>query len=189
MIEGILIGFLIYSFILTCVLLYKEQSSYFIIEWIDVIASGIFAWIIFLFFEILKLFIKKFNIEMKRREKQHRPISYAKAKKIIFKAIRIYKKYCPDGEENIFIADKTPYRYQDFYRKDIVNLKELKMNRARYEHFNRKADRLFRNQYDLAVEIIEDIGILLTDENFHLYADEELDVDRYKMLKYKIYVL
>lgn len=53
----------------------------------------------------------------------------------------------------------------------------------------RKADRLFRNQYDLAVEIIEDIGILLTDENFHLYADEELEFDREKMLKYKIYVL
>lgn len=77
MIKGIIIGLLIYSFINTIVVIYKDCSRYFIVEALDCIVAGPFLWIIM-------FFIKIFNINFEKQlNKNPKPKNKAKIKRIV----------------------------------------------------------------------------------------------------------
>lgn len=77
MIKGIIIGLLIYSFINTVIVIYKDCSSYFIVEALDFIVAGPFLWIIM-------FFIKIFNINFEKQlNKNPKPKNKAKIKRIV----------------------------------------------------------------------------------------------------------
>ena len=83
---GILIGMLIYSFILTLVTIYKDNSSYFMVGDLDVIVAGPLMWVILI---IGYLFVRPFYTLIKEKNKNKKSKVYKqKSKKYIQKVVK-----------------------------------------------------------------------------------------------------
>ena len=98
--QGFLIGVFIYSFILTIVLLYKDNSSYYDVETIDLIVSGPITWVLMLIFYIIRSILKL----IPKKEKPKKPYK-KKDKKYIAKVVKkIVKIYRTKKNHNDYIS-------------------------------------------------------------------------------------
>lgn len=69
----VIITILIYSLILTIITLYKDSSSYYIVETIDIIIAGPVCWIVCLILFLIKPIVKP--LMKKRKVKPYSPKS------------------------------------------------------------------------------------------------------------------
>jgi hypothetical protein len=172
MIKGILIGILIYSFILTVVALYKDSSSYFMLEVIDVIAAGPVCWILDLSCIIIKKIFGK-KIQAHLHEKQRRPY-VPKTKKYIQKTVKkivsIYKK----SKRKYYFDFKL---MQSFDCDIIEGWKGLLIKKPRNERINNKFSKLMYHQDDDTIEELKNYFNIMT-------VEEMKEVDSYRIDKY-----
>ena len=102
--QGFLIGVFIYSFILTIVLLYKDNSSYYDIETIDLIVSGPITWVLLLIFYIIRSILKLFS----KKEKPKKPYKKKDSKLCTLQAAVIWDILYDNGLK--LICDRSPYK-------------------------------------------------------------------------------
>lgn len=165
MIKGILIGMLIYSFILTVVTIYKDNSGYFIVDTIDVIAAGPFAWLLMLIFTIVRAVISAIIPKDKRQSKKREyvPKNSAYIERITKKIVRIYKKVKVKQwhEVNYFSFEHRSvfYNYNNVEGWNILMVKK-----PRYEGINRKFESLMYNQKEDVVKELEKYFVPVTKE-------------------------
>lgn len=175
MIKGILIGILIYSFILTMVALYRDNSRYshFTIEKTDAIMIGPICWLLVLFCVIIKILFGK-KIEAYSDKKQRRPY-VPKTKKYIQKTVKkiisIYKK---SKEKNYFDFKLIGSEF-DYYI--IKGWKDLLVKKTRNERINNKFSKLMYHQDNDTIEELKNYFDIVTIEEM-----KEMDcyeIDRY----------
>lgn len=170
MIKGILIGILIYSFILTVVALYKDSSSYFMLEGIDVIAAGPVCWILALCLIVIKKLLGK-KIETYRNKKQKRPYvpkSQKYVQKTIKKIISIYKKS----------KEKYYFDFDIMYSDDgIEGWKSLLIEKPRNERINNKFYKLMFHQKDDVIKELKNYFNIMT-------IEEMKEINSYEVNRY-----
>lgn len=144
MIKGFILGIFIYSLILTIVTLYKDNSEYFSVEDLDIIVAGPVAWILILFFILIKKVLKTVNYTPKKKQRKERDLKYIT--KVVRKIVKNYskKKYHSD----FFDFNMC---FGVFNCNDIEGWKKLEVLRARNERINKKFDDLMHKQHDETV--------------------------------------
>lgn len=137
----VIITILIYSLILTIVTLYKDSSSYYMAETLDIIIAGPVCWVLCLILFLIKPIVKPL---MKKREaKSYNPKSKKYIEHIISKVIKNYRKHSRYDELFDF-----SFRQGEFSCNDIEGWGRLLVNKPIYEQLNRKFERLMYNQKD-----------------------------------------
>lgn len=137
----VIITILIYSLILTIVTLYKDSSSYYIVETIDIIIAGPVCWIICLILFLIKPIAKP--IMKNRKTKPYSPKSKKYIERIVSKVVKNYRKHSNYDELFDF-----SFRHGEFNCNDIEGWGRLLVNRPLYEQLNRKFEHLMYNQKD-----------------------------------------
>lgn len=165
MIKGILIGILIYSFILTVVTIYKDNSGYFTVDTIDVIAAGPFAWLLMLIFTIIRAVISAIIPKDKRQSKKREyvPKNSAYIERVTKKIVRIYKKVevKQRHEVNYFSFEHRSVFYN---YNNVEGWNKLMVKNPRYEGINRKFESLMYNQKEDVVKELEKYFVPVTKE-------------------------
>lgn len=158
-VTGLCVGIIIYSIILTIIFLYKDISSYYDSEGIDLIISGPIAWILIAFcYFIVRPIVKKLP------DKSHKEKPYKmKNKKYIHK---IAKKVIANAKKN-----KLNDRWFDLtrdlketYYDDYYGLLGLLVEKPKYEWLNKKYSRLVFHQKEDLVNEIKQYMIPVTEE-------------------------
>ena len=145
----VIITILIYSLILTIVTLYKDSSSYYIVETIDVIIAGPVCWIICLILFLIKPIVKP--LMKKRKVKPYSPKSKKYIEQIVSKIVKNYRKHSNYDELFDF-----SFKQGEFNCNDIEGWGRLLVNRPINEQLNRKFEHLMYNQKDdTLVELIK----------------------------------
>lgn len=150
-----LITVLIYSLILTIINIYKDNSSYFVVESLDVIMAGPVMWIFLLLLIILKpvlKFIKSKNVAKKEWEnKDQKYIA-----KIVKHIINQYKKKSYTDDFFDF------YMYSGEYNvNDIEGWTRLLNKKAKNELLNNKFCKLMHNQKEETIAELKKYCLLL----------------------------
>ena len=155
---GILIGILIYSLILSIITLYKDNSSYFIVETLDIIIAGPCLWIIMLILAIIRPIYRHFYKEKESTPYESKSDKYIE--KIVRKIVKIYKKH--QSYDDIF--DFTMFS-GEYNCNDIEGWKALLIKKARYERLNRKFKSLMWNSdKDRTIAILKPYFTKITEQ-------------------------
>lgn len=155
MLKGIIIGILIYSFILTIVTFYKDSSSYFIVEILDIIIAGPVCWILCLIFFLISPLINSIS----KTKKEYVPKSDKYITKIVKKIIKNYKKnlkYTEYINFNLYSGE--------FNVNDIEGWKRLLVTKASNEWVNKKFETLMFKQKESVLPFLTPYFILMTEE-------------------------
>lgn len=152
--KAVIITILIYSLILSVVTLYKDNSSYFIVEPIDVIVAGPVMWFLILFLFMLRPLLHKIQKEKLYKEKDSRYIS-----KIVKKIIKQYKKkrYTDDYFDFSF-------RQGEFNVNDVEGWGKLLRQVPSNEKLNDKFSALMYHQKEETVNELMKYCTVLTEE-------------------------
>lgn len=169
MIKGIIIGLLIYSFINTVIVIYKDCSSYFIVEALDCIVAGPFLWIIM-------FLVKTFNINFEKiLNKKPKPKSKAKIKRIVKRTYKHFAKYW-DNKHSKFRP------YIDFQRSFIYDnhcgiegYNSFLIKKPMYESLNRDFEYIIKHQYYETIPFLEEYFRPLNEEEISDLDDEIID--------------
>lgn len=137
----VIITILIYSLILTIVTLYKDSSSYYMVETLDIIIAGPVCWVLCLILFLIRPIVKP--LMNKREVKPYSPKSKKYIEHIISKVIKNYRKHSKYDELFDF-----SFRQGEFNCNDIEGWGSLLVNKPIYERLNRKFERLMYNQKD-----------------------------------------
>lgn len=160
MIKGIIIGILIYSAILTIFLLYKDNSSYFMIDTLDAILGGPVCWAVVVGTRLIGFVFEAFHIEFE--EKKYKPKSETEIRKIASKIISIYEKNRNVEEygHDFFCLTK----YKDYDNCEIGGWKNLMIEKPRYEHINDKFICIMLYQKDDVIPVLRELTCPVTSE-------------------------
>lgn len=158
--TGIIIGMLVYSLILTIVLLYEDNSSYFDVETLDIIVAGPFAWLLMLVFAIIRVFYKKFHKEKKREYKQ-------KDAKYIQKVV---KKIVNNYKNSSYSSDYIDFnKSQDFGGSGVEGYYAIVVSHWLNEKLNKRFYSLMNHQKEETVEELM--------KYFHRVTEDEMKKD------------
>lgn len=141
MLQIIITTILIYSLILTIVTIYKDNSSYYIVDIIDIIVAGPVCWILCLLFYLIKPIIKP--IVEKHKNTPYKVKSKKYIEHITNKVIKNYKKYSNYDELFDF-----SFRQGEFNCNDIEGWGRLLVNKPINERLNHKFESLMYHQKD-----------------------------------------
>ena len=145
----IILTILIYSLILTIITLYKDSSSYYIVETIDIIIAGPVCWILCLILFLIKPIVKP--LVAKRKDKPYSPKSKKYIERVVSKIVMNYKKH--STYEELF---DFSFKNGEFNCNDIEGWGRLLVNRPINERLNRKFEMLMYHQKDdTLVELIK----------------------------------
>lgn len=145
----IIITILIYSLILTIVTLYKDNSSYYTVEPLDIIVAGPICWILCLILFLIKQIIKP--ITKKHKVKSYSPKSKKYIEQVVSKIVKNYRKHSKYDELFDF-----SFKQGEFNCNDIEGWGRLIVNKPINERLNRKFEMLMYNQKDdTLVELIK----------------------------------
>lgn len=135
MLSGIVIGILIYSLILSAITIYKDNSSYFIVEPLDIIIAGPFLWVLMGILYIIRPFYRRFHREKKPAQYKTKSDKYIK--KVVSRIVRKYKtqRYHDDIFDFTMICG-------EYNCNDIEGWTALLVKQASNEHLNRKFEAL-----------------------------------------------
>ena len=181
----VIITILIYSLILTIVTLYKDNSSYFTVDTIDIMVAGPVCWILCLILFLIKPIVK--SLMKKRKVKPYSPKSKKYIEHITNKIIKNYRKH--STYEELF---DFSFRQGEFNCNDIEGWERLLVNRPINERLNRKFKNLMYNQKDdTLVELIKYFDVvtremLEVEEYDHYFIDDTM---RRKHPTYKLKVI
>ena len=137
----VIITILIYSLILTVATLYQDNSSYYMVETLDIIIAGPVCWILCLILYLIKP-ISKPIIE-KHENTPYKVKSKKYIEQVVSKVVKNYIKHSSYDELFDF-----SFRQGEFNCNDIEGWGRLLVNRPIHERLNRKFERLMYNQKD-----------------------------------------
>ena len=149
----VIVTILLYSSILTVVTMYKDSSSYFIVEPIDVIVAGPIAWAIVILVKILQP-IFPVRQQSKWVDKDEKYIT-----RIVKKVIREYKK-----KKNIDYYINLKTRIGDCMTGDYEGWNSLLRKRALNEGLNYKFNCLMRYQTNETINEIKKYCKILSED-------------------------
>lgn len=89
---GIIIGIFAYSFILTVLTIYQDNSSYFIVSTLDAIMAGPVCWLVMLICCITRKVVNMLHIDVKKQDKEYKKKSQKYIKRIVKKVVKEFKK-------------------------------------------------------------------------------------------------
>lgn len=177
--QGFLIGIFIYSFILTIVLFYKDNSSYYDVEIIDLIVSGPITWVLLLIFYIIRSLIKL----LPKKEKPKKPYKRKDKKyiaKVVKKIVKIYRTKKNNNEYISFdIRMECDYSYSGWGF--------LMVKKPINERINNKFETLMYKQKEETIEELKKYFIKLTKEIMiadncaEWYIEEYCNKELYKL--------
>lgn len=168
MIKGIIIGLLIYSFINTAIVIYKDCSSYFIVEALDYIVAGPFLWIIM-------LLVKIFSINFERLlNKNPKPKSKAKIKRIVKRTYKHFTKYCDKYSKfRPYIDFQRKFIYDNYCGIEGYNFFLIK--KPIYELLNKDFEYIIKYQYYETIPFLQEYFRPLNEEEISDLDDEIID--------------
>lgn len=180
-IFGFVIAILIYSFALTAVTVYKDSSSYYIVEPIDVVFAGPIAWILPLVLFLLNPIYKLYKDSSQNKEKIYRKKDAAYIKKIVKKIVRNYlrKKVHNDYFDFNFMTGSV-------YR-EYAGWESLFIKRPKYERLNKKFKKLMFHQKEETITELKKYFVKVTkeimekDDCSKWYISEYADKDLYTL--------
>lgn len=179
--QGFLIGVFIYSFILTIVLLYKDNSSYYDIETIDLIVSGPITWVLLLIFYIIRSILKL----IPKKEKPKKPYK-KKDKKYITKVVKkIVKIYRTKKNHNDYISFDVCLEWDFNYSYNGWGF--LMVKKPINERINNKFKTLMYKQKEETIEELKKYfiklnkEIMIEDDCAEWYIQEYCNKDLYKL--------
>lgn len=186
MIKGIIIGILIYSFIITIADIYKDSSSYFQMDEIDAVLAGPFMWILLLFCAVCrKLFGKK--IEAARNNREKKPY-VKKSQKYIQKVVKsIVHNLKKRKRDYISYYDLSTIHGCQDYDTDIDGWEDLLVKKPSNEHINRKFSILMFHQSEDTINELKNYFELATKE--FMQQDECSEYFIRRALDRQVYVL
>lgn len=166
MIKGIIIGLLIYSFINTVIVIYKDCSSYFIVETLDYIVAGPFLWIIM-------FLVKGFNISFEKLlNKNSKPKNKAKIKRIVKRTYKHFTKYW-DNKFRPYIDFQRRLIYDNYC--GIEGYDSFLIKKPMYESLNRDFKYIIKYQYYETIPFLEEYFRPLNEEEISDLDDEIID--------------
>lgn len=154
MLLGLVIGILIYSVILTAVVLYKNSSSYFMVEVLDIVVAGPVCWLLFVIAAICQAVRGNRPKKFKSSYKSVRYIN-----KVVKNVIRNYSRLHRDDDE-YFDLNRMTGRYQ---ADDICGWEDLLVNRASHEFINNKFKSLMMHQKDATLKAVTKYFVPVTE--------------------------
>lgn len=172
---GFLIGILLYSFILTIVIVYKDISSYFSLEIIDIIIAGPIAWILVLImYFIIQPLYKLYNKNNTKTPPKYKKKNKKYIDKVVKKIVKNYsnKKYHNDYFDFTHILGSDYNEYSGW--------EDLLVKKPKYERLNNKFKKLMYHQET------DTIAVLIT--YFDLVTEEIMNQDNcdtYYIAQYK----
>ena len=175
-IIGAFIGIMIYSLILTITILYKDNSSYFSVDTLDIIIAGPFAWF-FLFvcsFVLRPIYTLFFKNRKNDKKYEYKNKNKKYIKRIVKKIVKNYanKKYHKD----YFKLDK----WLDDYDGDYEGYESLVVKKARNEWLNKKFILLMKYQKDETLEELKKYFMLVTEDVMKKDKCNEYYIKKYK---------
>lgn len=182
MIFGLFVGILVYSFILTIIIFYKDNSSFFLVDNIDIVVAGPICWLLCLIMFLLRPVLRK--ILNNKKEKTYQKKSTKSIQKVVKRIITIYKNHYEVDE--YFDFNNT---YDDDL--DIRGWKSITVNKAKYEWINKKFNNLMLFQKDETLSIIKEYFELVPEEDLkkdvcsdyflHIVKENHIDLYRLKL--------
>lgn len=161
----VIITILIYSLILTIVTAYKDNSSYYIVETVDIIIAGPVCWITCLVLNLIRPIIRP--IIQNHKSKPYKVKSTKYIKRIVNKVVKKYRKQSRYDELFDF-----SFKNGEFNCNDIEGWGRLLVSDPINEQLNRKFERLmYHQQYETLVELIK---------YFDVVTREMLEAEEYK---------
>lgn len=150
MLIGVLIGILGYSLILLIFNIYKDQSSFDMIDWPDMVIGGPFCW---LFMLICFLFIRPIYKWRRKNHKQkeyvYKPLSEKKIKKTVDKLMSRNSNHY----KNI-LFDFSRYSGGPWMVNNIEGWDRLFIRNRRNQRLNNKFQKLMHHQKDDTVKYL-----------------------------------
>ena len=179
----IIITILIYSLILTIVTVYKDNSSYYMVETIDVIIAGPVCWILCLVLYLIKPIIKP--IVEKHKNTPYKVKSKKYIEQVVSKIVKNYIKHSNYDELFDF-----SFRQGEFNCNDIEGWGRLLVNRPINERLNHKFEHLMYNQKDdTLVELIKYFDVvtreMLENGDYNQYFIDDAMRRKYPTYKLK----
>lgn len=159
-VAGALLAVAIYSLILTVVLLYKDNSGYFMVKALDVIISGPVAWLLIL---IMGVIVRPIYAAMRKnhicaKEKKQKPYK-KKGQRYISRVVgKVVKNYSKKKYHN----DYFDFTNSSYYDCDFKGYEGLLVKKARNEWLNKRFVNLMWNQKD---ETVEELKKYFLEEN------------------------
>lgn len=157
MIKGIIIGILIYSLMLTVINIYKDNSSYFSVEFMDIIISGPIMWIFILLSSLFIKIYKGLKLDKKEKKRKNRDSKYIQ--KVVKKII---KNYSSKEYSNAYVDLNRSYGN---FEGTIEGWKFLETKSAKYERLNKKFGDLMLHQKEETIKELEKYFVIVPDKN------------------------
>lgn len=191
MLYGMLLMYLIYSFLLTVVILYKDKSSYYNIEDLDIFMAGIVMWVLLLILLLIRLFLKLTGKKYmpSRKPKPYKEKNQKYIAKVVKKIIKNYRKRCnsfKNKQKSVFLPeyfDFTRMREYD-YNYNICGWMDLIVKKPINERINNQFYKLMSHQKD---ETIKEIIKYFNPINLDNEDLDEYFVERVKRIGKPIY--
>ena len=178
----IIITILIYSLILTIVTVYKDNSSYYIIDTIDIITAGPVCWILCLLLFLIKPIIKP--IVEKHKNTPYKVKSKKYTERVVSKIVKNYIKHSRYDELFDF-----SFRQGEFNCNDIEGWGRLLVNKPINERLNHKFESLmYYQKEDTLVELLKYFDVV-TREMLEAGDYNQYFIDNTMHRKYPIYKL
>lgn len=171
---GIMIGVFIYSFILTILTIYQDNSGYFMVEFLDVVMAGPCMWIFMLFLTIFRFFYKNFHKENKQKIKEYQKKDIKYIQKVAKKIVKKYRK----SQYNADYIDFT--KMQDYDSEGIEGYKCLIVHKAMNEHLNNKFESLMIHQKQDTIKELEKYFKKVTEEDMRKNGDSDYFINIHK---------
>lgn len=150
MTKGIIIGILIYSLILTIVTLYKDNSSYFTVDSIDIITAGPITWLLIVMFIPIRYVVKNMKITKKKKERTMKDEKYIS--KVVYKIVKNYikkmknKNYREYFDFNIMSGEYNVNDIEGWKRLEVLSPVNEKIN-------NKFSDLMFHQKNETIKEL------------------------------------
>ena len=171
-IIGICIGITIYSLILTLAILYKNHSSYFIVETIDVILAGPIAWCLCVIGQVIIAPLSHMFHNKKRKPYNHKNKKYIA--KVVQKIVQQYKnKLYHDDYFDFSRMMNDPYG-------DFAGWETLLIKKAKNENLNRKFCKLMHHQQEETIKELYKYFEVVTEDMMKQDNCDEFYISKYK---------
>lgn len=173
-ITGVIVGVLIYSFLQTLLIFYKDiHSGYYDVEIVDIVFAGPIAWIVCLI--ILVVIHPIYRILHSRvKGKEYQPKSKAYIKKVVKKIVRNYAKQKQHDEYFDFTQCWGDY-YGNYY-----GFRDLRVHKPRNERINNRFMLLMFHQPKETIEELNQYFEVVTEDMM-----KKNDYDEYYIQNYK----
>lgn len=167
----IIITILVYSFVLTVFNLYKDSSSYFMVDTIDFIFAGPFGWLLCLCVPVLRKIIK--TIPKKEKVRKVRDQKYIA--KVVKKIIKQYKK--KEYTDDYFDFSFREGRYSV---NDVEGWNELMRSKPSNERLNNKFTSLMLYQKDETIAELKKYCEIMNEEKMKKDNCDDYFISIYK---------